>query len=111
MQTNKSLDGHSRKRIYLFRHGEVNYMPSGKVVEDPNQVDLTKKGLLQAKLIDENTKKISFERIISSGLPRTIQTGAHMAKRRNLIIEAYPELREYQWDPKSFKDNLSLIHI
>ena len=105
MQTNKSLDGHSRKRIYLFRHGEVNYMPSGKVVEDPNQVDLTEKGLLQAKLIDENTKKISFERIISSGLPRTIQTGAHMAKRRNLIIEAYPELREYQWDPKSFKDN------
>ena len=60
MQTNKSLDGHSRKRIYLFRHGEVNYMPSGKVVEDPNQVDLTEKGLFQAKLIDENTKKISF---------------------------------------------------
>ena len=28
-----------------------------------------------------------------------------MAKRRNISIEAYPELKEYQWDPKSFKDN------
>ena len=105
MQPNMSLDGHHRKRIYLFRHGEVNYMPSGKVVKDPNQVDLTELGLQQAKLIDENTKNIDFERIISSGLPRTIQTGAHMAKRRNISIEAYPELKEYQWDPKSFKDN------
>jgi broad specificity phosphatase PhoE len=54
----------TRKRIYLFRHGEVNYMPSGKVVADPNLVDLTEKGLLQAKLIDENTKDIYFERIL-----------------------------------------------
>ena len=41
MKKNNSLDGHTRKRIYLFRHGEVNYMPEGKVVKDPNEVDLT----------------------------------------------------------------------
>ena len=41
MKENMSLDGLTRKRIYLFRHGEVNYMPSGKVVADPNLVDLT----------------------------------------------------------------------
>ena len=105
MKENMSLDGLTRKRVYLFRHGEVNYMPSGKVVADPNLVDLTEKGLLQAKLIDENTKDIYFERILSSGLPRTIQTGAHMAERRGIEIEAYPELKEYQWDPKSFRDN------
>ena len=57
MKKNNSLDGHTRKRIYLFRHGEVNYMPEGKVVKDPNEVDLTDKGLMQARLIDKNTKK------------------------------------------------------
>ena len=51
MKENMSLDGLTRKRIYLFRHGEVNYMPSGKVVADPNLVDLTDKGLLQLSLI------------------------------------------------------------
>ena len=40
MKKNNSLDGHTRKRIYLFRHGEVNYMPEGKVVKDPNEVCL-----------------------------------------------------------------------
>ena len=105
MKKNNSLDGHTRKRIYLFRHGEVNYMPEGKVVKDPNEVDLTDKGLMQARLIDKNTKNIHFERILSSGLPRTIQTGAHMAERRNIKIESFPQLKEYQWDPKSFKNN------
>ena len=58
MKKNNSLDGYTRKRIYLFRHGEVNYMPEGKVVKDPNEVDLTDKGLMQARLIDKNTKNI-----------------------------------------------------
>ena len=90
MKKNNSLDGHTRKRIYLFRHGEVNYMPEGKVVKDPNEVDLTDKGLMQARLIDKNTKNIHFERILSSGLPRTIQTGAHKAERRNIKINEVP---------------------
>jgi len=96
---NKSLDGLKRKRIYLFRHGNVSYFGSGRVTKDPNMVDLTDEGLLQAKLIDKNTKNIHFDRILCSGLPRTEQTGFHMAKRRGLSIEAYPELKEFQWDP------------
>ena len=55
---NKSLDGLKRKRIYLFRHGNVSYFGSGRVTKDPNMVDLTDEGLLQAKLIDKNTKNI-----------------------------------------------------
>ena len=97
---NKSLDGLQRKRIYLFRHGDVSYFGSGKVTDDPNMVDLTELGREQAKMIDENTKDINFDRILCSGLPRTEQTGFHMAKRRNLSMEAYPQLKEFQWDPK-----------
>ena len=95
-----SLDGLERKRIYLFRHGDVSYFGSGKVTDDPNMVDLTELGQKQAKMIDANTKDIKFERVLCSGLPRTMQTGFHIAKRRNLDMEAYPELKEFQWDPK-----------
>ena len=40
MKKNNSLDGHTRKRIYLFRHGEVNYMPEGKVVKEKRNLNL-----------------------------------------------------------------------
>ena len=30
-----------------------------------------------------------------------------MAKRRNLSMEAYPQLKEFQWDPK-LEENLIL---
>ena len=62
----KSLDGLQRKRIYLFRHGDVSYFGSGKVTDDPNMVDLTELGREQAKMIDENTKDINFDRILCS---------------------------------------------
>ena len=97
---NYSLDGNVRKRLYLFRHGEVDYMSSGKVVDDPDQVNLTENGRQQAINIDENTKEFTIERIVCSGLPRTIQTGEHIAKRRGIKIESFPSLKEYQWDPK-----------
>ena len=63
---NKSLDGLQRKRIYLFRHGDVSYFGSGKVPDDPNMVDLTELGREQAKMIHENTKDINFDRILCS---------------------------------------------
>ena len=97
---NYSLDGNVRKRLYLFRHGEVDYMSSGKVVDDPDQVNLTENGRQQAANLDENTKEFTIERIVCSGLPRTIQTGEHVAKRRGIKIESFPSLKEYQWDPK-----------
>ena len=34
----------------------------------------------------------NIERIISSGLPRTLQTAKHIAERRNLEIESFPSL-------------------
>ena len=100
----KSLDGHTRKRFYLFRHGEVDYTPQGKVVKNPDLVDLTEVGKKQAKSIDENTKEFSIERIICSGLPRTLQTAEHIASRREITIECFPLLKEYEWNPDLLKD-------
>ena len=101
MQHNLSLDGHTRKRIYLFRHGDVSYMTNGQFVKEPNHVDLTPKGKKQALAIDENTKNVRFDRIVTSGLPRTIQTATPIAERRGISIESYSALIEYQWSPRS----------
>ena len=98
--SHQSFDGNLRKRFYLFRHGEVDYTGTGGVVKDPDLVNLTENGKKQAVIIDENTKDFLIERIISSGLPRTLQTAKHIAERRNLEIESFPSLKEYQWDPK-----------
>ena len=103
-KSHKSLDGYKRKRFYLFRHGEVDYTPQGKVVKNPDLVDLTEVGKKQAKSIDENTKEFSIERIICSGLPRTLQTAEHIASRREITIECFPLLKEYEWDPDLLKD-------
>ena len=103
-KAHKSLDGYKRKRFYLFRHGEVDYTPQGKVVKNPDLVDLTEVGKKQAKSIDENTKEFSIERIICSGLPRTLQTAEHIASRREITIECFPLLKEYEWDPNLLKD-------
>ena len=103
-KAHKSLDSHKRKRFYLFRHGEVDYTPQGKVVKNPDLVDLTEVGKKQAKSIDENTKEFSIERIICSGLPRTLQTAEHIASRREITIECFPLLKEYEWDPDLLKD-------
>ena len=109
-KAHKSLDGYKRKRFYLFRHGEVDYTPQGKVVKNPDLVDLTEVGKKQAKSIDENTKEFSIERIICSGLPRTLQTAEHIASRREITIECFPLLKEYEWDPDLLKDT-KLIFI
>ena len=103
-KSHKSLDGYKRKRFYLFRHGEVDYTPQGKVVKNPDLVDLTEVGKKQAKSIDENTKEFSIERIICSGLPRTLQTAEHIASRRDITIECFPSLKEYEWNPDLLKD-------
>jgi broad specificity phosphatase PhoE len=40
-----ALDGAQRRRIYLFRHGAVDYVDDrGKVVADPDDVALNERG-------------------------------------------------------------------
>jgi len=91
----KSFDGLKRKRIFLFRHGEVSYLnKENQPVKHPTEVSLTKKGLKEAKLIDTNTKNFIFDRIGCSGLLRTKQTAELLHKRRNLKLLIYPELEE-----------------
>jgi broad specificity phosphatase PhoE len=67
-----------RRRIILMRHGDVAYFDSaGKPVADPDAVTLSDKGKAQADATGTYLKSIGVtkvDRVISSDLPRTIET-------------------------------------
>lgn len=92
-----------RRRIYLLRHGDVNYFDAdGKPVADPNAVPLTAKGHAEARAAGEwfcRTGVRGFDRVVTSNLPRTQQTAADLLDAMGLQStrpETWPELREIQ---------------
>ena len=69
-----------RRRIYLMRHGDVAYFNAqGARVGDPDQVILSEKGRAQAGAAGRYFTHLGiegFDRVITSTLPRTIETAA-----------------------------------
>jgi broad specificity phosphatase PhoE len=90
----------NRRRIFLMRHGSVDYFDDdGKPVR-PDNVPLSERGRQQALAASEEFAKLDlkFDRVIVSGLPRTVETAtlalsqlAHYGR-----IETHPELREIE---------------
>jgi broad specificity phosphatase PhoE len=89
-----------RRRIYLLRHGHVRYADrSGALVADPDQVVLSEKGRDQADAAGRYLKSIGvtrFEKVISSNLPRTIETATRALAAHGQAgePESWPALRE-----------------
>jgi broad specificity phosphatase PhoE len=77
-----------------MRHGEVSYfLPDGKPV-DPTTVPLTAQGVEQARSAAAALGGIELDRVITSGLPRTLETASIVAP--GVEAESWPELREIQ---------------
>lgn len=66
------MEGAGRRRIYLMRHGHVDYFAPG--ITDPRTVPLTDEGSAQAAAACDALKHIPFDIAVYSGLPRTRQT-------------------------------------
>jgi probable phosphoglycerate mutase len=82
----------SRRRLYLMRHAEVSYFdPGGKPVH-PDDVGLTEAGESQARAAGEALAGIGLDRVITSGLHRTLATAAIVTPGTE--PESWPELRE-----------------
>jgi len=64
-----------RRRIYLMRHAQVRYF-EGK---HPHEVVLTDAGREQAIAAAHALSKVTFDRVITSGLPRTLETAHAIA--------------------------------
>jgi broad specificity phosphatase PhoE len=83
----------SRRRIYLMRHAAVAYFENGRPLR-PDDVPLTEEGIEQARAAGEALASVSFDRLVTSGLPRTLETARIVAP--GVVAESWPELRELE---------------
>jgi len=90
-----ALDGAARRRIYLFRHGAVDYVDaSGAWVDNPDLVDLNDLGRRQAQAMAQLFASVHIDKAVCSGLPRTVQTGAAILAGHDVDLEVVPALQE-----------------
>lgn len=80
----------ARRRIYLMRHAQVRYFQG----VHPHEVTLTDAGREQAGAAAAALAGIRFDRVVTSGLPRTIETARAVAPDTD--IEANDALREIE---------------
>jgi len=75
----------SRRRIYLMRHGHVDYLAKHVVATGGiNIVPLTNRGRLQAEAAGVALSHVHFDKAVCSGYPRTHQTASHvLAAQKN----------------------------
>jgi broad specificity phosphatase PhoE len=84
---------HMRRRIYLMRHGAVSYFAGGRPAE-PHAVPLTDEGRMQARAAADVLAGVTFDRVVTSGLPRTVETARIVAP--GIEPEEWPALREIE---------------
>jgi broad specificity phosphatase PhoE len=88
----------SRRRVYLMRHGDVTYFDDSGRTIDPETVPLNESGRTQATAAGEAFAKhgVRFDRVIVSGLRRTVETAQRVlaATGQQIEIEAQPAWEE-----------------
>ena len=81
-----------RRRLYLMRHGAVSYFsPDGRPVQEEG-VGLNDTGRLQAEATHDFLAGLTFDRVLTSGLPRALETARIVAPE--MEIEEWTDLRE-----------------
>ena len=77
-----------RRRLYLMRHAEVSYFGDDGAPVDPREVPLNEEGIAQAKAVAAVLDGIELDRVVCSGLPRTLETAAIVAPARRAGVLA-----------------------
>jgi broad specificity phosphatase PhoE len=81
-----------RRRLYLMRHGAVSYFsPDGTPVR-PDEVVLNEEGRAQAEAARVFLDGVRLDRVLTSGLPRTVETAQIVAQSHK--AEEWSELQE-----------------
>ncbi|SNS75698.1 probable phosphoglycerate mutase [Noviherbaspirillum humi] len=87
-----------RRRIYLIRHGSVTYFDATGRPFLPEQVPLNEDGRAQASAAGKvfASEGIRFDKVIVSGLPRTVETATRVLAEtgQQAEFEQWPELQE-----------------
>jgi probable phosphoglycerate mutase len=77
-----------------MRHAEVSYFGADGTPVDPRGVPLNEEGVSQARAVAAALREVEFDRVLTSGLPRALETAAIVAPGAR--AESWPELREIQ---------------
>jgi probable phosphoglycerate mutase len=89
------FDRARRRRVYLMRHAEAEYIRSdGTRAPDSRVVSLTSKGRSEAAAMAELLREVTFDRAVTSSLPRTRETAEIILAGRDLTPEIVPDLDE-----------------
>ena len=87
-----------RRRIYLMRHGSVTYFDAEGRPHLPEMVPLNELGRGQATAAGRvfATENLRFDRVIVSGLPRTVETATRVLNEtgQQIELEQWPDLEE-----------------
>jgi probable phosphoglycerate mutase len=85
-----------RRRIYLLRHAEVSYLGMGNRLVRPEEAALTPVGEAQARALGKLLAKVRFDRVVTSGLPRTLDTARRLLEGRAdaPAVESWPDFAE-----------------
>jgi len=87
-----------RRRVYLMRHGSVTYFDSAGKPVLPELVPLNEQGRMQATAAGRVFAEagVRFDRVIVSGLPRTVETASRVLTEtgQQIDIEHWPEFVE-----------------
>jgi broad specificity phosphatase PhoE len=84
----------TRRRLYLMRHAEVAYFDERGRPQRADEAPVTSEGEEQARAAAEALAGVRFDRVITSGLRRTVETAGIVAPRSQ--PESWPELVELQ---------------
>jgi probable phosphoglycerate mutase len=102
MDATKKWPGTPRRRVYLMRHGEVDYFDAQGRPFPVDAVPLNDAGRAQAEAAAGALAEVPLDRVVTSGLRRCVETAALAAAGRGLTAEVRPELREIE--PGRFRD-------
>ena len=79
--------------LLLIRHGETDWNVEGRW-QGQADVALNSRGLLQAEQIANSLCSVKIQAIYSSDLQRALQTAEALARKKELIVQIDPRLRE-----------------
>jgi broad specificity phosphatase PhoE len=92
--------------LLLIRHGENDYVKTGKMAGHIPGVHLNERGQKQAQALGEALKDIPIKAIYSSPLERALETAQPISISHNLPIIQEPDLKDAnvgKWEGKSLK--------
>ena len=92
--------------LLLIRHGENEYVKTGKLAGRLPEIHLNEKGQKQAQALGEALREVPIKAIYSSPLERAMETAQPIAESHNLTIIQEPDLMDTnigKWEGKSLK--------